>query len=180
MPRTGTTLSHPKIGYVNVMPSFHSRHLALNSPLDHFNGDNARLSTRRTKTMVTPMATWLSLNYSEHNPSYVQQHTLPSQPSQLLITQFHLHTHILSTSLAAQTQTTFSMLQIKTIPKHISTISILLLHPSFITLKTLARRLTTLNEETTQHKHTYVTTIFLANNKLSPSLNNNKISSRLK
>ena len=27
--------------------------LALNSPLGHFNGDNTRLSTRRTKTMVT-------------------------------------------------------------------------------------------------------------------------------
>ena len=41
MPRTCTTLCHPKIGYVNAMLLFRSRHLAINSPLDHFNGDNA-------------------------------------------------------------------------------------------------------------------------------------------
>ena len=29
----------PKIGYVNAMPLFRSRHLALNSPLGYFNGD---------------------------------------------------------------------------------------------------------------------------------------------
>ena len=29
----------PKIGYVNAMPLFCSRHLTLNSSLDHFNGD---------------------------------------------------------------------------------------------------------------------------------------------
>ena len=44
----------PKIGYVDAMPLFRSRHLALDSPLGHFNGDNARLSTRRTKLTVTP------------------------------------------------------------------------------------------------------------------------------
>ena len=41
MPRTGTTLCHPKIGYVNAMLLFRSRHLAINSPLGHFNGYNA-------------------------------------------------------------------------------------------------------------------------------------------
>ena len=44
----------PKIGYVDAMPLFRSRHLALNSPLGHLNGDNARLSTRRKKLTVTP------------------------------------------------------------------------------------------------------------------------------
>ena len=43
----------PKIGYVDAILLFRSRHLALNSPLGHFNGDNARLSTRRTKLTVT-------------------------------------------------------------------------------------------------------------------------------
>ena len=46
-----------KIGYVDAMPLFRSRHLALISPLGHFNGDSARLSpksTRRTKLTVTP------------------------------------------------------------------------------------------------------------------------------
>ena len=42
-PRTGTTLCHPKIGYVNVMLLFRSRHLAINLPLGHINGDNARV-----------------------------------------------------------------------------------------------------------------------------------------
>ena len=54
MPRTGTTLCHPKIGYVSAMLLFRSRHLAINSPLGHFNGDNAdsprpHKNTRRTK-----------------------------------------------------------------------------------------------------------------------------------
>ena len=47
----------PKIGYVDAIALFRSRHLALISPLGHFNGDNARLSpksTRHTKLMVTP------------------------------------------------------------------------------------------------------------------------------
>ena len=43
-----------KIGYVDAMPLFRSRHLALNSPLGHFYGDNARFSARRTKLTVTP------------------------------------------------------------------------------------------------------------------------------
>ena len=74
----------PKIGYVDAMPLFCSRHLALNSPLGHFNGDSARLSTRRTKLTVTPKfissnVTWLLLNYSKHNPSHIRQHALFSQ-----------------------------------------------------------------------------------------------------
>ena len=36
----------PKIGYVDTMPYFRSRHLALKSPLGYFNGDNARLSPK--------------------------------------------------------------------------------------------------------------------------------------
>ena len=35
-------------------------------------------------------------NYNEHNPSHIRWHTLPSQPSQLLITQFRLNTHKLT------------------------------------------------------------------------------------
>ena len=46
------TLVTPKIGYVDAMPLSRSRHLALNSPLGHFNGDNTRLSIRRTKFTV--------------------------------------------------------------------------------------------------------------------------------
>ena len=100
-------MSPPKIGYVNAMPLFRSRHLAINSPLGHFNGDQltplhqTQKNPRWLQSSFPPTATWLSLNYSEHNPSHVQRHTQPSQPSQLLITQFRLNTHNLSTSLAA-------------------------------------------------------------------------------
>ena len=71
----------PKIGYVDAMPLFRSRHLALISPLGHFNGDNARLSpnhqTHKTqgdsKVYFLQRQTRLSLNYNEHNPSHVRR-----------------------------------------------------------------------------------------------------------
>ena len=55
---------------------FRSQHLAINSPLGHFNGDNAyappqKYQTHKThgdiQSSFTQTATWLSLNYSEHN-----------------------------------------------------------------------------------------------------------------
>ena len=49
MPRTGTTLCHSKIGYVNPTRNPALDKLALNSPLGHINGDHKHLSTRRTK-----------------------------------------------------------------------------------------------------------------------------------
>ena len=51
-PRTGTTLCHPKIGYVNATLLFRKQQQALNSPLGHFNGDQRTPSpqvTRHTK-----------------------------------------------------------------------------------------------------------------------------------
>ena len=81
MPRTGTTLCHPKIGYVNAMFLFRSQHLAINSPLGHFNGYIAYSPPQKYQTHEThgdiqssfpPTATWLSLNYREHNPSHVR------------------------------------------------------------------------------------------------------------
>ena len=109
MPHTGTTLCHPKIGYVDPTRNPTLDTLALSSPLGHFNGDHAHLSTRRTKTMVT----------LKHNPSHVRRHILPSQYSQLLITPFRLNTHNLSRVLQHQKQTQYSMLQIKPIHKNI-------------------------------------------------------------
>ena len=49
MPRTGTTLCHPKIGYVNATLLFRKRQRALNSPLGHFNGDQRTPSTQVTR-----------------------------------------------------------------------------------------------------------------------------------
>ena len=39
VPRTGTTLCHPKIGYVDLTRNPALDTLALNSPLGHLNGD---------------------------------------------------------------------------------------------------------------------------------------------
>ena len=72
----------PKIGYVNAMLLFCSQHLAISSPLDHFNVDNAysppqKYQTHEThgdiQSLFTPTATWLSLNYNEHNPSHIRR-----------------------------------------------------------------------------------------------------------
>ena len=60
----------PKIGYVNAMLLFRSWHLAINSPLGHFNGDQLTPSpqfTRHTKTTVTP-----KFNSSNCNMAFVK------------------------------------------------------------------------------------------------------------
>ena len=98
-----------------------SRHLALILPLGHFNGENAYSPQNQTQkthgdiqSSISTTTTCLSL---KHNPSHVRRHTLPSQPSQLLITPFRLHTHNFSLrDLQHQKQTQYSTLQIKTYP----------------------------------------------------------------
>ena len=108
MPRTGATLCHPKIGYVDLMRNPALDALALNSPLGHLNGDNAHPPQMPdTKSTVTSKVQFLQLehvfrqNATNTIPQHVRRHTLPSQPSQVLITQFRLNKHNLSTSLAA-------------------------------------------------------------------------------
>ena len=117
MPRTGTTLCHPKIGYVDLSVIPLSTR-TLNSPLVHLNGDNAYSpQIPDTKLTVTSKVQFLQLQHvfrqkcKKHNPSHVQRHMLPSQ---LLITQFRLNTHNPSRVLQHQKQTQYSMLQIKT------------------------------------------------------------------
>ena len=64
MPRTGTTLCHPKIGYIDSTrnPAFDT--LALNSPLDHFNGDSAYSpQIPDTKLTVTSKVQFLQLQH---------------------------------------------------------------------------------------------------------------------
>ena len=61
MPRAGTTLCHPKIGNVNAVILFRSRHLAVNSPLCHFIGD------QRTPLHQTHKTTrWLQSSFSSN------------------------------------------------------------------------------------------------------------------
>ena len=75
-PRTGTTLCHPKIGYVDPTRNPALDTLGLNSSLGHFNGDHARLSTRRTKTSVTLKFKFLQLQHVfRQNATNIIPHT---------------------------------------------------------------------------------------------------------
>ena len=121
MPRTGTTLCHPKIGYVDlsVIP-LSTRWLSIHLWATLMETNTCLLSTRRTKTMVT----------LKHNPSHVRQHTLPSQPSQHLISQFRLNTNKLKLheSCSAKANPIFHAANKTLFQKHLSTLAILLLH----------------------------------------------------
>ena len=94
----------PKIGYVNAMPLFCSRHLALNSPLGHFNGDNACLSTRHTKLTVTPKFISSDSSMAFAKVQRTQSLACPTTRAaflNFLITPFHLLTHYKTCSTKA-------------------------------------------------------------------------------
>ena len=84
------------------------------------------------------------------------------------------------TSLAAQKQTQYSMPQIKPYSKNTFRLSPSYFFILLLFLTNLARGLTTLSEETTQRKHTYVTTIFLAKHKQTSRLLTTTKNNRLK
>ena len=88
------------------MPLFRSPlHLAPNSLLGHFNGDNARLSTRRTKLTVTPKFISSNGNMAFAKQRWTQSLARPTIRAaflNFLVTPFRLYTHNLSTSFAAQ------------------------------------------------------------------------------
>ena len=114
------TLCHPKIGYVDPTRNPALDTLTLNSPLCHLNGDNAHSpQIPDTKLTVTSKVQFLQLQQclssksNEHNPSHIRRHTLPSQPFQLLITQFRLNTHYEPCSTKSKPK--YSMVQIKTL-----------------------------------------------------------------
>ena len=101
MPRTGTTLCHPQNWLCRSERNPALDMLALNSPLVHLSGDNAyspqitdtQNYTVTSKVHFLQLQQCLSSKSNEHNPSHVRRHTLPSQPSQLFITQFRLNPH---------------------------------------------------------------------------------------
>ena len=148
--------------------------LAPISPLVHINGDNAYShQIPDTKLTVTSKVQFLQLQHvfrqnAKNTIPHVRRHTLPSQ---LLITTFRLNTHNLSRVLQHQKQTQIfhaanknRFIKIYFDYRHLtSSSSFYFSQPS--------EGLTTLSEETTQRKHTYVTPIFLANNKLSLATN---------
>ena len=148
MPRTGTTLCHPKIGYVDPTRNSALYTLALNSLLGHFNGDqrtplhqtDKNHGDSKTQSLTRPTIHAAISNFSTSHNSISSQYSQPFM------------------SLAApKANPIFYAANKNLILKLISTIAILLLHhPPFIS-HNLARGLTTLSEETTQRKHTYVT-----------------------
>ena len=164
MTRTGTTLCHPKICYVDLTRNTTLDTLALNSPLGHFNGD------QRTPLHQTGI---------NHGDSKTQSLSRPT--THAAISAFSTHYNAISsptltslntTSLAApKANPIFHGANKNIILKHISTIAILLLHSTFIfTNKTTSEGLTTLSEETTQPKHISYN-LFSLNNKLSLATN---------
>ena len=86
------------------MPLFRSRHLALNLPLSHFNGDNARLSTRHTKLTVTPKFISSNGNMAFAKLRRTQSLARPTTRAaflNFLITPFRLLTHYETCSINA-------------------------------------------------------------------------------
>ena len=71
MPRTGTTSRHPKIWLCRSERNSALDTLAHILLLVHINGDNADSPLKIPDTKLH--------GDSKHNPSHVQQHTLPSQ-----------------------------------------------------------------------------------------------------
>ena len=77
MPRTGTTLFHPKIGDVDLARNPALDTLALNSPLVHLNGDNAYSpQIPDTKLTVISKVQFLQLQHDfRQNASNTIPHT---------------------------------------------------------------------------------------------------------
>ena len=169
MPFTGTTLCHPQHFLCRFDAQLSSRHLALNSPLGHFNGDNAHSppdaqNSRWLQSSIPLTATWLSLNYGEHNPSHVRRYTLPSQPSHNSISSPYSQSFL--RDLQHQKQTQYSMLQIKTILKTHFDYRHLISSSSFYFSQP--------SEEVIKHKHAHHNSSSLNNNKQIYRPNNNK------
>ena len=127
MPRTGTTLCHPKIGYVDLTRNPALDTLALNSPLGHLNGDSANSPHQIPDTKL-------------HGDSKAQSLTRPT--THAAISTFPTSHNISSkysqpfTSLAApKANPIFHAANKNLILKHISTLAILLHHHPFISYK---------------------------------------------
>ena len=110
MPHTGTTLCHLKIGYVNVMPLFRKRHIALNSPLGHLNGDNTNSPPDSQNYMVT-----LKFNPLTHPTTHAAISTFSTSHNAISSPYSQSNS---AWVLQHQKQTQYSMLQIKPISKN--------------------------------------------------------------
>ena len=167
MPRTGTNLCHPKIGYVDLTRNPALDILALNSPLGHFNGDQ--------RTPLHQMD-------KNHGDSKIQ--SLTRQTTHAAISTFSTSHNIISspysqpfTSLAAlKANPIFHAANKNLILKHISTIAILLLHhPPFITYK-LSEGTNNTKRGSNQHNiNTHTLQPILANKQTFPRLLTNQL-----
>ena len=119
-PHTGTTLHHPKNWLGRLRCRISLRHLATTSPLGNIFWRHSRFSRNNQKHKLTVTSTSISSNskhdfatYGEHNPSHVQRHVLLSIHSHNSIS--FLYFFPFPRGFAAQTQTLYSMLPLKTI-----------------------------------------------------------------
>ena len=139
-------MSPPKLAMSMRCLIFRSRHLALNSPLGHFNGDNARLSTRHTKLTVTPKFISSNGNMAFAKLRHASRYALFSQLYHISISSPYSQTFL--RDLQHKKQTQYSMLQIKTIPKNTFRLSAsYFLIPPFIS-HNLARKQLNVNTPT--------------------------------
>ena len=137
----------PQIGYVNVMLLFRSWHLAINSPLGHFNGDNAY--SHSPKIPDTQISQWhpkfISSNGNMAFAELQWTQSLTRPMTHAAISTFSTSHNAISSPysqsyspwvLQYQKQTQYSMLQIKPISKNTFRLSpsyfINYLHPPFI------------------------------------------------
>ena len=97
MPRTGTTLCHPKIGYVDLSVIPLSKRMEITLTLSKYQTRNSRWHPK----FNSYNGNMSFVKNAKNTIPHVRRHTLPSQ---LLITQFRLNTHNLSRVLHHQKQ----------------------------------------------------------------------------
>ena len=112
MPRTGTTLCHPKIGYVDLSVIPLSTRMEITPTLPKCRTRNSRWHPKFNSYTCN-----MSFVKMQKTVPHVRRHTLPPQPPQHTIKPFRLKTHNLLRVLQHQKQTQYSMLQIKPIHK---------------------------------------------------------------
>ena len=159
----GTPLCHPQNWLCRCDALFRSRHLALISPLDHINGDNARLSRNPPDTQNSRWLQGLFPPTANKTFAKLRRTQFFARPTiRAAFSTFswlHFVTSLTSSPmrLAAQKQTKYSMLQIKPLCKDISTSTSWTF--SFKYPTTISEGITHLaRKQLNVNTHTYVTT----------------------
>ena len=147
------------------MPLFRSRHLALNSSLGHFNGDNAHSpqipdtwNSQWLQSSFPPTATWLSLNYVKHNPSHVRWQRAAFlnfliTPFRLSYSQLSYETCSTNTNYIFHAANKNYSLKTHFDYRHLTSSSFSFIYPT-----SFSEGITNLARKQQQRQHTYVTT----------------------